>query len=280
MSAAALTFAFIGPIFWSFAVILYRLIMPRGADAKTLMIFTQLGASCLIALVTGIPPFQDLPLAVLSLLLLSGVIWGLGVYLEIRALEHLEAAAMGVIGAFRYVLTVIIGLVLFTEPFGTLRAVGAALIVLSIIGISDWQKASFKRGFFFQLASTFPQTCALAIDKHLSSHAPPNAIAISSFFFCGLVFLVFSPGRALSIRGEIQKSRGLSLLIPFCLAGSYYGTVQAFALADFVPVMAIGETSLMMSWALAYLLLKERERPIRSLMCSIVCGVGVFLVCR
>ncbi len=280
MSSTALTFAFIGPLFWSLAVILYRIIMPRGADAKTLMIFTQLGASCLTALATGLPNFLVLPREVLTLLLLSGVTWGLGVYLEIRALEHLEAAAMGVIGAFRYVLTIIIGLSIFAEPFGVTRGTGALLILLSILGISDWKKASFKRGFLLQLGSTLPQTCALAIDKHLSSLVPPNAIAISSFFFCGLVFLVLSPWRALHIRGEIQKSHGLSLLIPFCLAGSYYGTVQAFALANFVPIMAIGETSLIMSWALAYFILKERDRPLRSLICCIVCGLGVFLVCQ
>lgn len=266
-------------LIWSLVLIFYRYVMSRGSDAITLMIFGQLGASALLCLFMGVPEYLSYSTDVLSLLVISGLCWALGVFLEILALKYIEATTSGIIAAARYILSFLVGVLVLSENISLSRGFGAALIVAAIVGISEFGKVSFKRGFWLTFIGIFFQVSAYAIDKKLAESITPSAIAVSSFFFPGVVFLLLYPRRVLTIPLEIKISRGLVFLLPAGLALCYLAVITAFTKAEFISVLAIAESALIFTCIFAYLILGEKSDAVRKFLCSLMCALGVVLVC-
>ena len=266
-------------VVWSLVLIFYRLVMSKGADARTLVIFIQLYATAFLICCFGLPDYLSYERSMLYLLVASGLLWAFGVFLEIAALEYIEATASRIIAAARYVLSFCVGIFVLGEPLSLLRVSGVLLIIFSILGISRFHLLTFRKGFWLTLASVFLQVSAYAIDKNLAEVLPATSIVISSFFFPGFTFLLIYPRNLIKIREEIIRSKGILIVIPIALALAYLAIVKAFGVGEFVSVMAIAESTLIFTALFAYLFLNERDQPMRKAVCSIACAIGVILVC-
>ncbi|MBX7144933.1 MAG: DMT family transporter [Oligoflexia bacterium] len=271
--------ALLNAVLWSLALIFYRAMMSRGADARALVIFGQLGACLSLIATLGFPHYEVLDGLTISLLVASGMLWAFGVFLEIAALKYLEATASGIIAAGRYVVGFLTGIFILGEQVTQWNVLGAALIVAAIIGISEFGRITFERGFWLTCAAVLLQVAAYAIDKHLSASVAPPTIAISSFFFPGLTFLLIYPRQVFHIPQEVRRSRGLLVMLPIMLACCYWAVVTAFTRANFIVVLAIAESSLVFTCFFAYFFLNEKERWLRKIICSLLCSLGVVLVC-
>lgn len=272
-------YASLSAFLWSMVLVVLRLVMPRGADAKTLMIFNQLGAFALCLLLFGWPKFGLLDQSTVILLVLSGLSWALGVYLEVLALEHLEASASGVVGAVRYLLAIAVGIFFFQEHFTLLNALGALLVMSAVVFIGDLGKLNFRKGATLQFIAVFPQVIAYGLDKYLIGFLPSELVTTSAYLFCGMSFLVLFPKRVTLIPNEIRNSKYTLLFIPVGLAGCYYLLVTSFSLGGkFTMGMALVESSVIINWILGYLILKERDQALRKLVCCLVCFLGIVLI--
>lgn len=255
--------------------------MTSNADAKVVLVFSQLGAALLCFIFLGFPNFFILNSYTFSLILLSAFFWSVGVYTEILALEYIDTSTSGVVGSFRYLIVCSISYVFFAEHYSLSNVLGAALVVLAIVGMGGlgFNRMNFKKGFKLQLFSVFPQVLAYSIDKHLTKYLDAEFVTTAAYLFPALLLVLFYPKNLLKIKTQIKRSNYLLVLIPIGVFLCYYFLVKAFSLGtEFKIGMALVESSVIINWFFAFFIFKDREAAKEKLVFCLLCFLGLVLV--
>ena len=243
-----------------------------------ILITNQLIALVVLLCIFGFPNYAALSRETLIIVLCAGVVWTVGPVFETAANKYLDVAINETLSGLRYILLTIVGIFFFSESFTTLDTVGAALIVLSVFLIAEIQSLEFNIGALLKIAAILITTVAHSFDKFLTASVSPGFIATNGFLMAAIINTVLYRKHLKEIPYELKRSKGLIILAPLILVGAYYFTLVAYAQGELTTVSAIKQCSPVLSFLLAYLILRERRKGLRRVISVLICVLGAFLV--
>lgn len=276
-----LFFAILGAITWSLNLIIYKALISRGASPLGLMIIGQTGA----AIIIGVSLLRLSDIALLStqssiLILTAGVLWAAGIWLEMKALEQIDAGDLAILGVSKYLFITLIGILAFNESLATIRIIGILILILGIFLPSDFNNLGFKRGFWYAFLGMIFQSLAYSIDKERSQHTSVAIITFGGFFLPAIVSLGMCKQRMKTFVHELTVSKGLVVLVPCLLALNWYLIIKSFSIGgELIAVSAIIESSAILTCILSIIFLNERDRVPIKLVGGALCTLGVILIC-
>ena len=94
---------------------LFRSVMKVHANPWAVLILNNIGGALVVASIFGFPNLTNLDQSSLQVLLISGFLWTLASYTDIKSHEHLEVALSGLLGTLRYVLLVLASVFILGE---------------------------------------------------------------------------------------------------------------------------------------------------------------------
>ena len=109
----AIIFAVTGVLLAAISRVIEKFVIRGPADLPAVLIYIQLGAGVVLILISGLPGILDLAFIDYALLILSGLFWAVGVWLDLHSLEHLDVGVSAIIGAARYIFLMLAGLLIF-----------------------------------------------------------------------------------------------------------------------------------------------------------------------
>jgi drug/metabolite transporter (DMT)-like permease len=203
-----------------------------------------------------------------------------------RALKKLPASEVSILYDLTTVYIFIFGVMVGTESFSATRMMGGIFIVgaVLILGFSNAKKNKFKvnRYFWMLMAATFFYAMAALIDNIVISQG-----RFSPLFFQALTFGIPSLLILLINKKAIEhlkyvyhpKVYKYILINAVFFFASFWAIYKAYEVGGVTSeVNFVASTETILTVVLASVLLKEKENLWIKVFCSILAGIGIFLL--
>ena len=226
-------------------------------------------------------PFSSLHLApsTAALLGVAGIAWAVSILAECKSHTSLEVGIGALIASSRAVLLVIIGALLFEEPFTMLDAVGAVLTLAGVMIACPVRRGAHLRGIGFRLIAVTASTIAIVTEKLLAQTTAIELIIVGGYLIPAAMYLVARPSnwREQCELGAPKRRALIGLYaILYTLIGPTF--VVAFALGNLGETFIISQSRLVLIMLLGALVLHERGHLLRRCVAMVVTLVGLYLL--
>lgn len=246
--------------------------------AATILLQTIAGISILL-----LSPFLPFTLPTdwktYALLVAACVFYALNDRLQTTARKHLEVSVFSIIGQLSTVCLIVFGLTLFHEAFLWSKILGAGFIVMGNMLLL------YKRGKFdlntyvvLSIVATISFATALSIDIGISKQFNlPVYIMITLIMPALFVALA----EKISPKAVICEFRGASksyyLITGIAWGLTIFFSLRAFQLGTVTTVVPLQATSVLLNVLVAYVVLKETDRPLKKIIAALLVITGVYL---
>lgn len=213
---------------------------------------------------------------------LAGVLWGLMTICLFKAFQYLEASEAAIIIAAESIVTIISAVIFLNEQFTLRYAIGAGLILSSIVLISWNKKSTFKlnRGVLYALGVCLFGGLGITNDAFVMKEADPLSYLCIAFLLPGFFIILIQPHAVLKIGDFLQKSlfiKMLALTVVFSFAAlTFYSALGLGAPAS--QLGTINQSSVILTILLSAFILKERDRIGLKILSAILVTIGVYLL--
>lgn len=267
----------------SFANILRKILLRDDKiDAfASAIIFQYLGGiiAGIFAVIHGfvLPPLSTYPLN----FLLTTVLWGLATLCMFKAYQEIEISEVTIITSLQAIVTIFSGIFFLREFFTFLNSLGAILIIVSVILISQ-NKGKFRinKGIIYSLLYCLLAGFATTNEAYIVHHYDVLSYLTMAFFFPGTFLLLINP-KVLQKMKYVLQPVVLRRNIIFSFVYTIAGIVYLYALAIGGQVSQVGtiaKSSVVITVILATFFLKERKHFVKKIICAILVTIGVLLL--
>lgn len=255
----------------------------RGSDSIAYAIVFQLGLgfiSFFAALGFGkfvLPSSGELVLR----FILSCFLWAGTTVFSFKAIKSLSAGELTILSSGSSVISIVLGIVFLKEAFSINIALGAFLILLSILIVNS-ERVSFnsKVGIFFGLLSAVCAGFAVASDAFILRDYDAFSYTAIISLFPGVILMILFPKKIAKAKALLNL-KSIKFMSIFCLftyiqAITYYLAFQAGApVSQLAPFI---KSSSVLTVILGAIFLNERRHFYRIMAASIIVTFGAILL--
>jgi bacterial/archaeal transporter family protein len=267
----------------SFANILRKILLrdDRNDLYASAIVFQFLGGiiAGIVAFIHGFvpPPFSIYPLN----FLLTTVLWGFATICMFKAYQEIEASEVTIITSLQAIVIIFAGIFFLHEIFTISNAIGALLIIISVIVISQGKgKLVFNKGVMYSLLYCIFAGFATTNEAYMVHHYDVLSYLTVAFFLPGAFLCLINPKALLRIK-KVLKPVLLKKNIIFSAVYTISGIVYLYALAIGGQVSQVGtiaKSSVVITVLLATFFLNEQKHFVKKIICAILVTVGVVLL--
>ncbi|XWO13743.1 EamA-like transporter family [Candidatus Hepatincola sp. Pdp] len=218
--------------------------------------------------------FYSLNLFISLILLASILCWALFSILYFRALSLIDLSTYTVLSRLTLVWSSVIGIIFFKEKLHSFHLIGIVLIMSA--NLLYLHQAKFnKQGVIYIVGSTLCLSCALALDKYLTSFI--NPIIIVFFGFLGTSIIC-------SLRVKLKEIFPLNFKYLYAVLASLMGTLgyicllTSLSLGDISKILPMFQGSTILYTLLGFLVFKEFKEWKLKLASGIIAIIGVVII--
>lgn len=269
---------------FSIATILQRVLMKeKSSNPVTHAFIFQFLVAVILFIFTII--FSSFSLAgigdyLVNLVLLT-VLYSAATLFLFRAYKLIQASEVAVLFSTLSVWVIFWSAIFLGETIGLTRITGTALIIAGVAAISsDGKKLKISRGYVYALVAALFFGAAFTNDAYMSNffHVPSY---ITITFLMPSIAIILSQPKAISDVGFYFKKNRLSKLIAVCFfwgmaAITIFLAYQAGG--DASQISPMSQMSVILTMAIAYALLKERDRMPQKILGAALVLIGVFVL--
>lgn len=273
----------IGVLTSGVSVLLQRTLMKDDkSDPFAYSVVFQLLTGLLIgavALLRGFSAPDIMPL--LPNLLLMTLLYGSGNVFMFTALKYIEASDFTIVFASRALWTIIAAVAFLKETFNMSQALGAILILTSIVIVTSRTKIfSLDKGHIYALLAAIAFGLAFANDAYILRGFDLPSYLFIAFVTPALVVWVFKPKATKQMKPLLQGKTPYKLILLATLyAASYITVFWAYQVGrNSAQIASLYETSIIVTVILGIVFLKERADLLKKLVGLVVSFVGVLLL--
>ena len=278
-----LFFAAISIFFLSIANVLQRVLMKEDKSDPTAysIVFGFLLTAIIgsISLIKGfqMPPITQYPLQ----FLLVGVLYGFGTVFVFKALKHIGASEVTIIGASRSLVTILFSIMLLHEAYNVQKWIGAFLIIAAVILVADTRKGfKLHKGVGFALLYALFYGLAVVNDTFLLRHSELLSYVTASSIIPPLLILSVYPKSVFAMKQFLD----LKLFMKIFVMSLFY-SIAAIAFFTAISIGAgasqmgpANQASVVLTVIFAALFLKERKNLPLKLVAAVLVSIGVVLL--
>jgi drug/metabolite transporter (DMT)-like permease len=248
-------------------------------DGAATVLLQIIGGVSVLCLLPFLPIIFPSDIKVYLLLFLASIFYGLNDRLETTSRKHIEVSVFSILGQLSTVFLILIGLIIFKEPFTLSKILGAGLILFANIFLF-YEKGSLKLNKYILIGvlSKLLFTVAVSVDIGISGRF--NLPFYIMLTFLVPAFYIFF-GERIKFSEIIYEYKSSSKR-NYIITGAAWGLLSFFYLRSFqfgevtiiVPIQA---TSVLINVLVAYFFLKERSHGLKKIITSILVVIGIIL---
>lgn len=270
-------YAFLGAFFAAFLDTASRAVMKKGADAMSLSVIMSIGGGVMLLPVLPMPPLTALGIKSVIFLGVSAVFWTLMVVYDFKASGSLDVAVGAIVGALRFVLLNISGMLLFGESLSIVNWIGISLIVVGICYGADLRGVQMVDGVRYKMLSVLTATTAITSDKYLTTFTDTNTVVVVSYFMPGFLLLLYRPTIVKTMSNDLKRDPFMITIATALFAAVGTLILLGIARGNLNTTMTISQSKIFFALALGYFLLKERDNLFQRGVAACCCLGGIFL---
>lgn len=278
-----IVFALASVFLFSISTLIQRVLMKDDkSDAHAYSIVFQILGAVVVgafAFYRGfvMPPISQYPI---NFLLLT-VLYGAGTYCLFNAFKYLEASEVTIITSSRVVITITSAVLLLGEVFNFQKVVGTALILLSVILISQGsKKIRLNKGVYYALGMAAFYGLAITNDTYLLKYVDIFSFTTVGFLFPGLFLILVKPKTLLKLKPFFKpKIFSKMLILDICYGTAaifFYTAIERGATAS--QITPILQSVVIVVVVLGAIFLKERDHLVKKFICAVLVTIGVLLI--
>jgi drug/metabolite transporter (DMT)-like permease len=258
--------------------VVYRRGMLRNADPLETAIFNSFAGGILILIFTGVPSFKLPGPGSLLCLICANILWAGQTFFYLQTLQILDVGISAIMDCLRYVLLVFAGAFIFYEPTSLFDWLGVIVIAASILFGVDVFQPHQRRGLLCSLGGVLCGSGALMLDKHLTSALDANLVILAGFFLPGILYLICRPRALLSLPETVRHHHKMLMTSTVLISITGCNLVYAFGSGHLGLTMTIYQSSVVFTFALGVVVLKERSNLPKRAMAAILCLAGIAII--
>lgn len=212
---------------------------------------------------------------------LSCIFYAISDRASVPARKNLPVSTFSIINQLTSVFLVVIGLLIFKDPFVISKIVGALFILgANIFIFYDKGKFIINKSVVFGLLSTIALATALSIDIGISRQF--NLAFYSGLIFVIPAFLIMLAQRISfpSMKTELKKAPFFYLVTGFFWGMTLLTILRAYQLGQVSIIVPLGATSVLVNVLVAHVLLGERKNVGKKIIAALLVILGIFLTVR
>ncbi len=178
------------------------------------------------------------------------------------------------------VFMILIGILLFKEPFILKKIIGALLIFFSNI-LVFYKKGVLKidKYVLYGVIANVCMTIAMVIDINLSEYFNLAMYVLFIVLIPSIIIMLVEKVKISDIVLEYKLQNKLSLFITgICFSLMTIVKIQSYKYGTAIKVAPLSSLSVIFSIILGYILLNEKDNIFRKIIASILILIGVFLI--
>ncbi|MDP3093399.1 MAG: EamA family transporter [bacterium] len=277
-----LIYAIISVFTASLITILQRVLM-KDEDSDPLSYTIALAFSgaliCLaFAFINGfkMPPIKEYPLN----FVLEAMLYAFSTLFAFKALKLIEASKGTIILSFGSVVTIAASAFFLNESLTAQRLLGTALIIISIILVSELKDFSINKGALYALIAAILGGLAVVNDAYLMKFSDPTSYTVIGFLLPGLLLSLLYPSSLKKLKGLLKpKPAKTMFLLAFVWAVSaiaFNTAIGKGALAS--QISPISQSKVILTVLLAVIFLKEKGNLPAKIVAALMTMAGVMVI--
>ena len=258
----------------------YKLAVKNAkSDGAATVLLQIIGGISVLCLLPFLPIIFPSDIKVYLLLFLACIFYGLTDRLETTSRKHLEVSVFSILGQLSTVFLILVGLIIFKEPFAINKILGAGLILFANIFLF-YEKGSLKINKYILIGvlSKLLFTVAVSVDIGISGQFNLPFYIMLTFLFPGLVIFFGEKIKLTEVILEYKSNSKRNYII----TGIAWGLLSFFYLRSFqfgevTTIIPIQATSVLINVLVAYFFLKEKNHGFKKIFASILVVIGIIL---
>lgn len=263
-------------IFFQFYKLAVKNAQKDGAATILLQIIGGLSVLCFFPF---LPIKFPSDVKVYLFLFLACIFYGLNDRLQTTSRKHLEVSVFSILGQLGTVFLIIVGLIIFKEPFVLTKLLGAGLILFANIFLF-YEKGKLKLNKYVWigvLAKMF-YTIAVSIDIGISKQFNLPFYIMLTFLLPAVVIFFGEKIKFSEIIGEYKRPGRINYIITgisWGLLSFFY--LRAFQFGAVTTIVPIQASAVLLNVLVAYIFLKERDHKWRKIISAVLVILGIIL---
>lgn len=253
-------------------------------DAAATILLQVIAGVSVLALVPFLPVHIPTDGRVLLLLAAACVFYAVNDRLQMTARKHLEVSTFSIINQFSTVFLIVYGLVIFREPFVLTKLIGAALIIFANVLIlykPKKHRVELNRYSVIAILASLAFATAISIDINVSKEFNlPIYISLTLLLPAILIGLSGRTKPTAPLAELKQGNPKLFLITGVAWALTIFFSLRAFKLGAVNVIVPLEAAAVILNVLVAYIFLKERDKPYRKIAGACLVILGVLLTVR
>lgn len=235
-------------------------------------------------------PFEELRVAtdwkIWALFATACIFYAINDRIMTTLYKHLPTSQISVIKQLSSVFVIIIGLVIFGEPFSFRNIIAAVIIITGNVLIlyqKQTDKGARKKKFFYIILGVIANvsmSIALSLDIDISSHYNLAIYAALSLIMPSIIICIGDKNVNLgALKGEIVNGNKKAIIIAAIAQGiQIFTMLKAYQLGSIIVVAPLLALSVLINALYELIFLKEKDRWMTKILVSVMIFVAVIMI--
>lgn len=243
----------------------------------------------LLQLLTGITtlllfPFFEIKfptdLRVYLFLGLAIIFYAINNRLNTPVRREIQASKISILGQVYTIFMIIIGLIIFREPFVITKIIGAVLIIFSNL-LVFYKKGELKidKYVVFGVLANLSMAIAVSFDISVSENFNLPIYVAITFMIPSILIFLFERPKISDIQSEFKNGNKVAILITaISWSLSAVTSLRAYLLGDVTTVAPLCALNVILNVFAGYIFLKERDNLSKKIIAGILIIISVILI--
>ncbi len=215
------------------------------------------------------------------MLLLASALWGATMVFLFKALKFVDVSEVAILSTIKIFVIVIASIIFLHESFSLAKVIGAIIIILSTLLITDLKKGiTLNKGVIYILLMSLFGGLAIVVDSFNVKQYDPVFYNSIQNFLSGFCILLFYPKALKQWKHFIQPSF-LKKMLPLGVFSTIQGIAYLFALVSpgvTAQVGTIRQSTVILTVLFAIVFLNEKSNLLRKTSAAALVMIGVALL--
>lgn len=263
-------------IFFQFYKLAVRNAQRDGAATVLLQTIAGISVLCLVPF---LPIKFPSDIRVYLLLFLACIFYGLNDRVQTTSRKHLQVSIFSILGQLSTVFLILIGLVIFKEPFVLTKILGVGLILFANIFLF-YKKGSLNLNKYAWMGvlATLLLSIALSIDIGISKQFNLPIYIMFTFLIPAVIIFFGERIKLSEIIREIKSPDRKNYLITGIAWGlTVFFSLRSFQFGKVTTIVPLQATSVLLNVLVAYFLFSEKKDGWKKIIAAILVIIGIVL---
>lgn len=217
----------------------------------------------------------------IGLLFVSSLLWGGCTIFLFKALQLLESSEVTILSSIKVIITIIASILLLHENFSLQKIIGAIIIFIAILLVSNRQKnIKINIGVLYIVIMAIFSGLGIVVDSYTVQHYDAISYNTITNFIIGFLLLACYP-KALTHWKHFIQPNFLKKMLPLGLFSTLQALLYLYSLiggGNTAQIGTIRQAQVIVTVLLAIIFLNEKSHLVRKLFAAVLVTCGILLL--